>query len=114
MKLSAGRLDRTIVLQRRTVTDDVEPTETWGPLPQTAPQPTEVRAQVVQQSGRELFAADQLQAERKVLFRIRWRSDVTEKDRVLYDGRIHDIHEVRELGRRDGLELFTTTRGETE
>ena len=45
------------------------------------------------------------------MFRLRWRTGIKVTDRVVYDRRHHDIHEVRELGRRDGLELFTTTKG---
>ena len=109
--MRAGTLDRRIVIERRTVdAAATEPVETWGPLPETAPDPTAVWAAVRQQSGREFFAADQVQSERKVVFRLRWRTGIKVTDRVVYDGRHHDIHEVRELGRRDGLELFTTTR----
>jgi hypothetical protein len=35
---------------------------------------------------------------------------MTTEDRVDYDGQLHDIHEVRELGRRAGLELHTIAR----
>ncbi len=105
MKLAAGSFDRKITLQTRRVPDPHgAPVEVWVDL-------ATVRAQVVQRSGREFFGTDQLQAEARVIFRIRWRRGVTAQDRVVYDGRAHDIHAVIETGRKDGLELYTTTTG---
>lgn len=100
--MKAGRLDRHLMIQRRTIAYDEynSPIEVWSVLA-TAP------AQVIQQSGREFLAADQIQAQRRVVFRMRWREDVTVLDRVSYDGLIHNIQDVKELGRREGLELMT-------
>lgn len=75
--------------------------------------PTEVVwAEVKQESGREFFAAATIQSDRKVVFKLRWIDpEVRVYDRVLYGEREHDIHEVRELGRKEGLELHTTSMG---
>ncbi len=100
--MKAGPLDRRVMLQRKTVVyDDYGgEIEAWAEL-------ATVPAQVVQQSGREFLAADQTQAERRVLFRIRWFDGLTALDRVLHESRVHNIQDVKELGRREGVELMT-------
>lgn len=100
--MKAGPLDRRVTIQRYTETRDEfnEPIMTWADL-------ATVSARVVQQSGREFLSADQTQAERRVLFRLRWIDGVTVLDRVSYTGRLHNIQDVKELGRREGLELMT-------
>jgi SPP1 family predicted phage head-tail adaptor len=100
--MKAGALDRRVTLQRKTIVQDDygEEEEVWTDL-------ATVSAQVVQQSGREFLAAEQIQAEMRVLFRIRWFEGLTVLDRVSYGGRLHNIQEVKELGRREGVELMT-------
>jgi SPP1 family predicted phage head-tail adaptor len=100
--MRAGGLDRRVTLQRFTVTTDDygEEIQTWNDL-------ATVFAEVRQQSGREFIAAAQVQADRLVVFFIRWFAGLTVLDRVSYAGTLHDIVEVREIGRRDGVELHT-------
>lgn len=101
--MRAGVLDRRVTIERATITQDPDygtEIETWGPL-------VTVSAQVVQQGGREFLAAAQMMAEIRVLFRLRWIEGITVLDRVAYADRLHNIKEVRELGRREGLELMT-------
>lgn len=100
--MKAGPLDRRVMLQRKTVVyDDYgEEIAAWSEL-------ATVSAQVVQQSGREFLAAAQTQAEQRVLFRLRWIEGLTVLDRVSYGGRLHNIQDVKELGRREGVELMT-------
>lgn len=101
----AGKLDRRITIQRKTVSHDAlnEPVEVWNGL-------ATVWAQRLGQTGQEFFANDQVLSEYKVIFRIRWRRDLKDTDRVMFEGRAHDIHSIRELGRRVGLELQTVTQ----
>ena len=101
--MRAGDLDRRISIERftSTVSDTGEPIETWANL-------ATVWAKVDQQSGREFFATVQEVSERKVVFRIRWIEGLIVLDRVVCDGVMHDIHEVRRLGRKEGVELHTT------
>ena len=66
-----------------------------------------VAAQVLQKGGREFLSAQMVQAEVRVLFRLRWIEGITVLDRVNYSGRLHNIQEVKEVGRREGLELMT-------
>ena len=100
--MKPGPLDRRVTIQRKTVVYDEynSPVEAWANL-------ATLSAQVIQQSGREFLSADQTQAERRVLFRLRWFDGVTVLDRVSYGGRLHNIQDVKELGRREGLELMT-------
>lgn len=102
--MRSGNMDRAIKVQRFTLVDDgFQTIEQWADH-------LTLWAEVTQESGREFFAAATVNSERKVIFRIRW-SDVTVLDRVVYGGRNHDINEVRELGRKAGIELHTTTTG---
>ena len=102
--MRAGPLDRRVTIQRVTLTEDDYggSVESWADL-------ATVSAQVVQQSGREFLAAAQTQAEQRVLFRLRWIDGLSVLDRVSYGGRLHNIQDVKELGRRAGVELMTVT-----
>ncbi|UZW56959.1 phage head closure protein [Sphingobium sp. JS3065] len=73
---------------------------TWGAL-------ATVYAEVRQQGGREFLPAQQMMASKRVVFYLRWTPGLTVTDHVEHDGVIHNIEEVREIGRRDGLELHT-------
>ncbi len=103
--MNAGKPDRRITIQRKTVSHNAlnEPVEIWNDL-------VAVWAQMLGQTGQEFFANDQVLSEYKVVFRIRWRRDLKDTDRVMFEGRAHDIHSIRELGRRVGLELQTVTQ----
>lgn len=101
-----GPMDRRITLQRSTETRDPynAPIYTWGDL-------ATVFAEVRQQGGREFLAAAQEQASKRVVFYIRWYPGLTVRDRVNHEGALHNIVEVREVGRRDGVELHTVAAG---
>ena len=104
--MQIGKLDRRITIQREMVVgDDGYGNEIvdWGDV-------ATVWARVIQQTGREFFALAAIQAETRVVFHLRFIEGMTTEDRVDYEGQLHDIHEVRELGRRAGLELYTTAR----
>mgnify|MGYP001765327238 CR=1 FL=1 len=104
--MRAGDMDRRIMIQGvEYIFDD------YGGYEEVWTDVATVWAEVKQESGREFFAAAAIQSERKVVFRLRWLDGITVVHRVLYGGREHNIHEVRELGRQEGLELHTTTTG---
>lgn len=101
--MRAGGLDRRVTLQRKTVVQDAgsgEEIETWGDL-------ATVFAEVRQQSGKEYLAAGGIEAAIRVVFYLRYFPGLTVLDRVSYADRLHNIEEVREIGRRDGIELHT-------
>lgn len=106
--MRAGDMDRRITILRYELAGDDgfgNPVETYVPT-------EDVWAEAKQESGREFFAYGGINSERKVVFKLRWiEPEVRVYDRVLYAGREHNIHEVRELGRKEGLELHTTSSG---
>lgn len=98
--MRAGRLDREITLQRFTaaVEDAGTPILTWADI-------ATMRAQIVQQSTDEFIRGAGAVDETVIVFRLRWFDGITPADRVLFEGRHFNIKEVREIGRRRGLEL---------
>jgi SPP1 family predicted phage head-tail adaptor len=62
------------------------------------------------QSGREFMAAGQVNAAATALFFIRWRCDITAKTRLRCDGLEYDVASIKEIGRRDGLDIVATAR----
>jgi SPP1 family predicted phage head-tail adaptor len=65
-----------------------------------------VWAEKVPMSAREIVAAQGTVAERTTKFRIRFRSDVTERWRLVWNALGHDIIGVQPFGaRKDRLEL---------
>lgn len=87
--MRAARLDREIVIQQRSTTQDTfgQPTPSWSTL-------ATVWAAKEDDRGREYFAAQQLQAVAPTRFRIRFRADVTPSHRVSYGGQVFDIRAV--------------------
>lgn len=104
--MRAGGMDRRITLERFTTIED----ELGGEIQEWTTLAT-VWAEARQQGGKEFLAADTTNAVRRVVFFLRWLPGLTVLDRVSYDGRNHDIEEVREIGRRDGVELHTVAAG---
>jgi SPP1 family predicted phage head-tail adaptor len=98
--MRAGKLDRTIIIQRftSTVDDYGGVTETWTDL-------ATMRAQLVQASTDEYIRAYGASDETVIIFRTRWLDDITNADRVSFEGSFCNIKEVKLIGRRKGLEL---------
>ena len=109
--MDAGRLDRRIVIQRATTSADAfnQPLETFAAL-------ATVWAAAVPVSDGERMKAGQTLAGKMTRFTIRYSSEVADvdpRDRIVFDGRTYDIAGVKELGRREGLEITATARAET-
>lgn len=98
--MRAGSLDREITIERfaRTVDGVGKRAETW-----TAH--ATVRAQLVQSSTDEFLRDHGETAAKAVIFRVRFLAGITVADRVRFDGVVFDLVQVKELGRRAGLEL---------
>lgn len=111
MTLFSGKLDRRITLERFTYTTDPgsgEQVKTWSTL-------ATVWAAKRDVSDSERVASAEVSAEISTRFQIRWDgswSDLNPKDRVVYDGRTYDIVGVKELGRREGLEISANARAD--
>ena len=106
--MRAGRLDRMVIIQRKTVVQDDhgEEIETWTNLDTVWAGRRDLR-------GKEFFAAQQENASISAVFTLRYRNDITPDDhRISYEGRIYDIKSVIELCKNVGLELMVEARAE--
>ena len=100
-----AKMDRRVTIQRVTLVDDgYSSTEQWADL-------FRCWAEVRQVGGQEFLQAMAIGAEKRVVFYIRWYAGLLATDRVMYEGKPHNIAEVREIGRRDGVELHTVAEG---
>lgn len=98
--LNIGNMDRRIAIERETesVSPSGDPRKTWMPL-------ATVWAEILQQTASEFFTGYGEAETGNVIFRVRFRPGITTADRVNYDGTAYGIKEIKELGRRDALEL---------
>ena len=108
--VSAGKLDRRIVLQRFSETRDAynEPVKTWATLASRS-------ASYEPLSDGERFRAGETAANASARFVIRWSSAVqtlNPKDRLTFDGDTYEIVRVKEIGRREGLEITVSGRAD--
>jgi SPP1 family predicted phage head-tail adaptor len=99
--MRAGKLDRIIAIDAYSagVPDAYgNSTPAWAEVAM-------LRAQIIQASTEEYLRAYGEGANTAVIFRTRFLDGVTTKHRVWFGGRPFNIREVKELGRRAGLEL---------
>jgi SPP1 family predicted phage head-tail adaptor len=103
MSINAGRMDQRITLQQRVdnVNEFGENQPTWADV-------ATVWASADPKRGREYFAAAQQQAEGPCMFRIRWRADVHERMRVVWNAEPFEIAAppVNAYGMKESLDLF--------
>jgi len=123
--MRAGRLDRLITIQRKTITasDSGEPVESW-----TAVGDIRRAASMLPVRGEERFGEPQLVGKEQIEFRVRYSVELaalTPQDRIVHPAlseaspedvpdtrRIHDILAVHEIGRREGLQIITARRAD--
>ena len=102
-RIRRGQMDRQITFIQKefdTAVTNEDPIAGWDLI---ATNPT-VWAKVEQKAGRELVVADQIQSIINTTFIIDWRSDVTEKNRVVLDSKVFNIISVSEHeGSRKGF-----------
>jgi SPP1 family predicted phage head-tail adaptor len=103
--MRAGDLDRRITVERLQAgepNDFNEVVEAWTVL-------ATLWAKVAEERGREFLASEsQIVGEAKAVFTIRYRADLRVTDRLRHSGRIWNIRSIREIGRREGLEIMAT------
>lgn len=114
--MRAGRLDRLIAIQRKTVTRSNTGQEiiTWTVVDSSRP------AMVTPLRGEERFSGAQIVAQEQFEFVIRWSSSVSDleaDDRIIYpstsspaENQIYDIIQVSEIGRRAGVRIVAFKR----
>lgn len=98
--LAAGTLSHTISFTReaKTRTPNRATSSAWTEFATT-------RAEVVKASASEFLTVFGAAENGTVIFRIRWRDDLTTADRVVFAGRAYAIKEIVEIERRRGLEI---------
>lgn len=106
--LTAGKMDRRLTLSQRSVTVNSmnEPVESWATL-------ATVWAEREDLSDGEKVRAQQVGSEITTRFRIRWSSvwsSLNPKDRCTCESREYEITGLKELGRREGIEITATAR----
>lgn len=98
--LNIGNMDRRITIERETET--VKPS---GSVVKAWTHVATVWAEIVQRTASEFFTGYGEAENGSVIFRVRYHPGITTADRVSYAGKVYDLKEITELGRRDGLEL---------
>lgn len=116
--LNAGALDREVTIEQLSEASSGFPTETWSELE------SGVWMSKEDLRGSERWQTAQLAARFDTRWRLQWRDDmdpdyvdVPKTRRLVYRGRIYDIVQAAEIGRREGIELSTiamTTAGSGE
>lgn len=106
----ASTLDRRLTLRRATVTADAynEPVEVWADLATVWGSRKDI-------GDGERWRAAEIGAEITTRFVIRWSSEVASlspKDRLIEGGREYDIHGIKEIGRREALEITAKARAD--
>lgn len=101
--MNAGALDRRVTFQRATVTKNGfnESVPTWGDLVTVWASKQDIR-------DSERIRAAQTGAAVSTRFQVRWNAvtaTLNTKDRLVCEGRTYGIVAVKELGRREGLEI---------
>jgi SPP1 family predicted phage head-tail adaptor len=98
--MRAGKLDKKITIQRLTTVVDEYGTQTeaWSEV-------TTCRAQLIQSSTEEFLKSAGTDDETAAIFRTRWIDGLLTSDRLVYASRAYDIKEIKELGRREGLDI---------
>lgn len=110
--LNAGNLDRRIVLHRLGVEIG---RDTFNAPIHGAPVALAVSAAFRPVSDSERMASSEVGATTTARFQIRWSSDVADLSPVWwlgFDGRTFDIVGVKEIGRREGIEITAAARAE--
>jgi len=105
--MRAGKLDRRITIQRASVTVNAfgEEAEVWTDI-------ATVWAQQRPNRGAERFTAQEIAGQAVMTFHIRYRADIAKTDRIKYEGRLWNITDIREIGRRVVTEIDAVARAD--
>lgn len=100
--MQAGKLRHRITLQKPVKTQS----PTTGAVINTWADVANLWADVVDLSARDFVAAQATQSEVTSRITVRYRDDITDKHRILFRGRIYNIHGVL-ADDKSGLEYLT-------
>jgi SPP1 family predicted phage head-tail adaptor len=105
--MQAGRLDRRIRIERNTATRNSrgEVIAAWTVVAETWAQKNDL-------AGREPYRSEQFESQSTTRWRMRYRTDLDPTMRIVHiqDGQVYEIDAVSEIGRREGLDVFTTVK----
>lgn len=104
MPINPGKLDRLIQLQAFTTERD----SGGGVISEWRNVGQPLAAEKLSEASREFRSAAATRIRLNYLFRVRYRAGITEKHRLIYNGRACDIVSVEEEGRREFLLLAST------
>lgn len=99
--MRAGALDRTITVERSTeiVAPSGHVSTVWQPL-------MTVRAEVREQTADEVATGFGETEAETLIFVVRWHpAPITTGDRITHAGRVYNIKQIAEIGRRRGWKL---------
>lgn len=98
--MRAGKLDRQINIERltETITPSGGSIKAWQVI-------ATVRSELVQQSATEFLTGFGEAESGTAIFKMRYLPDITTADRVVYGSAVYDLKEIKEIGRRRGMEL---------
>jgi head-tail adaptor len=70
-----------------------------------------VKAQIIQASAEDFLSSAGVPAVSVMIFRVRFVDGITPADhRIIFNRHEHDVKEIKEIGRRRGLEIRATSR----
>lgn len=98
----AGKMNKRVVLETNTPTQDGygEPIEGWSTI-------GTVWAEQLSAKASERFRGEQTSGFEDIAWRIRYRNDVDNLDRLTYNGKTYDLLGTAEEGNKSSLILFT-------
>ena len=99
--IGLGKLDRRIRIQKKVVYQDEYGEEVRG-----YEDVMQAWANVAEKHGGESMESNQLTATSNVVFTIHYSYGVDETMRIIYLGKFYDIKGIKEIGRRQRLEIL--------
>jgi len=97
--MNPNKLDRRISVETKSTSLDAngDRVDTWTTILSSIP------ANVAPTGGKEFIRATRMFETASAVFMIRYRTNITQRDRILYNGRYYNIISIDEMGRKDGL-----------
>ena len=103
--MNAGIMDRRITVQTyTTATDDWNhPVKTWADFATVWASKTDKRESEVNEQNQTVALT-------RTVWTIRYLAGIDTTARIQYDGSTYDIRGIKELGRREGMQITTELR----
>ena len=99
--INAGELDKRITIQMQSITRATDGAETI-----TYTDLATVWAAYLNKSGREFYSAQKINSEVTALFKIRWRTGLSNKFRIKYGAAYFNILHIDDTKQREGEMLL--------